>query len=293
MKATAFLRRWFRSGKNGKTILLFPLLAGGLALLLAGCAQGLGGGYAESGAYPAPAMEASAPAESSKKIARQADASYAPVSRPGLGTDWGREVSSRMYYSDFQRASAKPRGGIATIHYNDREGVEAMTRYTGGSPHAYGGLQKAAGGTVEWGVKKGWGYLKSHYIDGRRLVTGTKGATYSIVVKNLCHCRVEAVVSVDGLDVMDGRPASTKKRGYLIAPGGTLEVKGFRTAENAVAAFRFSSVPRSYASQRHGDSRNVGVIGLAIFTEKGHDPWRWSRDVRRRPGASPFAEAAR
>ena len=38
---------------------------------------------------------------------------------------------------------------------------------------------------------------------------------------------------------------------------------------DAVAAFEFSGVGASYANLRHGDTRNVGVIGLAVFTERG------------------------
>ena len=48
----------------------------------------------------------------------------------------------------------------------------------------------------------------------------------------------------------------------------------------------------SYANQRHGDARHAGVIGLAVFTEKGVDPWTWMPDeVNRRKTANPFAEA--
>jgi len=50
----------------------------------------------------------------------------------------------------------------------------------------------------------------------------------------------------------------------------------------------FSSVSDSYANLKHGDTRNVGVIGLAVFPERGVDPWEGT------PPASkprPFAEA--
>ncbi|PQJ27936.1 hypothetical protein [Rubritalea profundi] len=99
-------------------------------------------------------------------------------------------------------------------------------------------------------------------------------------------------MSVDGLDVMDGKSASTKKRGYMIEPGKTLSVKGFRTSDAAVAAFKFSSVDTSYSNLRHGTTRNVGVIGMAVFTEKGIDPWRWNGgELDARNAAQAFAEA--
>ena len=99
---------------------------------------------------------------------------------------------------------------------------------------------------------------------------------------------------MDGLDVMDGKPASYGKRGYLVAAGDTMEIEGFRTSYSTVAAFKFSSVANSYANLRHGDTRNVGVIGLAVFTRKGVNPWTWMpKEVNRRNSAQPFATAPR
>jgi len=95
---------------------------------------------------------------------------------------------------------------------------------------------------------------------------------------------------VDGLDVLDGKPASTKRPGYVISPGDTVEIKGFRTSYEAVAAFKFSSVSQSYANTRHGDTRNVGVIGLAAYLEQGTDPWKWMpKEIEKRDTANPFA----
>lgn len=232
---------------------------------------------------------AAAPAVQGDSVAsRSAGSAYRQKSRPGLGTGWGDEVDSNIGYSSFARSSSKP-AGVATIYYNDKEGVAAMA---GRWKHSGGGMQDAAGGLVEWGVKGGWGTLKNYNSGGRRYVVGRKGSNYSLVVKNKCHSALEVVLSVDGLDVMTGRAASYGKRGYIVRPGKTLEVKGFRTSESAVAAFKFSSVSGSYANMRHGKTRNVGVIGMAVFTRRGVDPWKWSRRaVDKRHGASPFAEA--
>lgn len=211
-----------------------------------------------------------------------------PQSRPGLGTGWGNEVSSNIGYTSFTRSSSTPQG-VSTIYYNDKEGVAAMSRPW---RHSGSGMQRAADGLVEWGVKGSWSMLKNYHSGKRRYVVGRKGGNYALVVKNLCHSRLEVVLSVDGLDVMDGRAASFKKRGYIIQPGKTLTVKGFRTSESAVASFQFSSVSSSYSNIRHGSTRNVGVIGMAVFSPKGVDPWKWSRRaVQQRHGASPFAEA--
>lgn len=213
----------------------------------------------------------------------------APAERPGLATGWGAERTSEMTYTSFVRASSKP-AGTDVIFYNNPEGIKAMAR----APEKVGALQKAAGSMVEWGIKGRGGYLPAYkeYGYGRRLVAGSKGGTYSIVVKNRCKSALEIVASVDGLDVMDGKTASFSKRGYIVHPGETLEIDGFRKSESKVAAFEFSGVSDSYANLRHGDTRNVGVIGIAVFTQKGVDPWTWSSgEVGRRNSASPFAVA--
>lgn len=211
--------------------------------------------------------------------------------RPGLATGWGDQKYSSVSSADFTRSSSKPAGTDA-IYYNDKRGIEAMT----GNPQRVAAMQSAAGDLVEWGVKGKNGFLATYKEGGygRRLVAGNQGEEYKIVVRNRCQSTLEIVASVDGLDVFDGKTASFKKNGYLIRPGQTFEIEGFRTSMNSVAAFKFSSVASSYANLRHGDTRNVGVIGLAVFTQKGVNPWgnRYEESGRRNT-AQPFAEAPR
>lgn len=209
--------------------------------------------------------------------------------RPGLATGWGEEKKSHLIQGSFVRASSKP-AGIDVIYYNDSKGVDAMTGYK----QRVSPMQTAAGSLVEWGVKGGIGFLPTYKEGGygRRLVVGDKGSNYSIVVKNRCKSALEIVASVDGLDVQDGQSASYSKRGYIVEPGETLEIEGFRTSYSRVAAFKFSSVSNSYANMRHGNTRNVGVIGIAVFTQKHVNPWTWMpNEVYQRDTAKPFATA--
>ncbi len=106
---------------------------------------------------------------------------------------------------------------------------------------------------------------------GRTWVLGRLGERYQLRVRNGSDRRIEVVASVDGRDVVDGRAASTAKRGYVVGPWGEVTIDGFRLSTDAVAAFRFSSVPDSYAA-RMGDARDVGVVGAAIFSERGRRP---------------------
>jgi hypothetical protein len=104
-------------------------------------------------------------------------------------------------------------------------------------------------------------------------------------VRNGTTARFEIVASVDGLDVIDGKPADPNRRGYIVDPHGTLVIDGFRTSDASVAAFRFGRVSDSYAARTSGD-RNVGVVGFAIFSERGA---YWTpAELGRRDTADPF-----
>src|SRR5579862_7347959 len=58
----------------------------------------------------------------------------------------------------------------------------------------------------------------------RFYVQGTAGERYTIHITNPTPNRVEAVVSVDGLDAVDGEAGDLHKRGYIVPPYGDVRV---------------------------------------------------------------------
>lgn len=217
--------------------------------------------------------------------------------RPGLGTAWGEQRESWAEAAAFTRASGDRPAGRDRLYYNDRGGVDAMLDFLGGKPNRADGLQSSAGGLVRFGLRVGAGrWADGFETKGRRFAIGERGERYEIILKNDARRPVEVVLSVDGLDVMDGKAASLQKRGYVLAPFETLAVDGFRTSNTTVAAFRFGSVFDSYGRRRHGDAINAGVIGIAVFEEtrrrdagaqRDSGPHAWRR-VGSRP--SPFGQ---
>ncbi len=139
--------------------------------------------------------------------------------------------------------------------------------------------------------------LDAYRNRGRLYVLGSPGQRYAVRITNHSDHRIEALLSVDGLDVIDGQPADLRKRGYIVAPYDTVEIEGFRVSTEQVASFRFSSVRNSYAG-RKGIARNIGVIGLAIFAERHRvarprpAPIPMPHTSRRGPGASPYDRRA-
>jgi hypothetical protein len=240
------------------------------------------GDAAPPSAAPAPPpMRSDLPAESAAREAPRAE------QRPGLGTEWGETRHSRITTVSFRRADPATPFAHAALFYNDRQGARAMAAGSSPSPQRE---VPVGDGIVTFGLRDGDSgrFLTGFEAGDRDYVIGEAGQRYVIVVQNHAPMRIEVVVSVDGLDVIDGRPASFGKRGYLVDGHGTLEIDGFRQSEEEVAAFRFGSVRDSYASKKTGDSRNVGVIGVALFHEQGTSPSLWRDEVDRRHDADPF-----
>lgn len=107
---------------------------------------------------------------------------------------------------------------------------------------------------------------------GQAFVAGVYGQAYEIRVHNRSGQRVEAVVAVDGRDVVTGQPVDPRRhRGHLVRPYGTTSVAGFRSSEAAVAQFRFSTIPQSYA-WRTGTAWGIGTIRVWVFEESMPEP---------------------
>lgn len=246
-------------------------------------------GAAKSAAPPpAPASRggsgASASADASPRSRTFEPSTPAPEQRPGLGTEFGERRSSRVHDVTFVREAGRP-FAVAALNYNDRKGVDALASMAARRDSARS--VSTGGGAVTISVRDAQAEpLEAVHVGDRTFVIGQAGQRYTIVLQNHTSHRFEAVGTVDGLDVINGKPGTFDNRGYVLMPFATLEIEGFRTSTAAVAAFRFASVADSYAAQT-GSARNVGVIGLAFFGEKG-DSFVPESETRLRDSASPF-----
>jgi len=129
---------------------------------------------------------------------------------------------------------------------------------------------------------------RTYTHDGETYVLGQLGSHYTLRISNHTGRRIEAVMSVDGRDAIDGKPADWRsKRGYLVPAWGSVDVEGWRISHAQAAAFRFSSVPDSYAA-RTGSARDVGVIGVAVFPERYLPPRVYRVPPPYRPYSYPY-----
>lgn len=101
---------------------------------------------------------------------------------------------------------------------------------------------------------------------GRLYVAGTPGNRYAVSLRNRNDGRVLTVISVDGVNAVSGETANASQSGYVLAPGQSAEIAGWRKSLEEVAAFYFTRIGDSYAA-RTERPQNVGVIGVAVFNE--------------------------
>jgi hypothetical protein len=110
---------------------------------------------------------------------------------------------------------------------------------------------------------------KQYSHEGKIFIESKEGSEYTIEVKNNTWQRVLTVCSVDGLDILNGKPAKETNSGYVISGYSNGKFDGFRLSDNKVAKFVFDYKNASYAaSKKDGSEKNVGVIGVRIFNEK-------------------------
>ncbi|WP_395704326.1 hypothetical protein [Aquabacterium sp.] len=107
--------------------------------------------------------------------------------------------------------------------------------------------------------------------DGRQFVPGRPGARYALRLRNLSAGRVLVVLSVDGINVVSGETADWRQVGYVLEPGRSYDINGWRKSGTEIAAFEFAPIERSYAALT-GRPGNVGVIGMAVFRERHVPP---------------------
>ena len=103
---------------------------------------------------------------------------------------------------------------------------------------------------------------------GMSFIEARHGSNYSVKIKNDNAFKVMAVLSVDGLDVITGKPAEDVNKGYIVDAYSQVEIKGYRISDKNSAAFVFSAKGKSYVANATGSSRNSGVIGVRVFREK-------------------------
>lgn len=236
---------------------------------------------------PAGETAQNAPPAATAGAADKAEEAPSSDERPGLGTEFGESRESRISTTSFTREHSDRPFDALRLFYNDATGARAMAQRAGisdiGSAQA-----RTREGAITVRLLDGSGSPLQGFSSGSNTyVVGSAGDRYTIQIRNNTGTRFEAVTTVDGLDVINGRTGSLSNRGYIVNGFSTVEIDGWRRSTDTVAAFRFGKVSQSYAGKK-GEDRNVGVIGVALFEEQGASLGWSQREIDRRHSADPF-----
>lgn len=176
-----------------------------------------------------------------------------------LGTAWGENVSSQVTQVEATRLYSHPQG-LANIYYSAQSSSEGTQTIAVRLASVLMQVQTAGARNLPL----------YRYKNGDYSFSASEGDSYQLYFNNSSRTKTyEIVASVDGLDVISGSSASLSNSGYIVYPGDTLEIKGFRKSDSAVAAFRFAKPDDSYAANSvSGNKDNTGVIGVAVFEMK-------------------------
>ncbi len=136
---------------------------------------------------------------------------------------------------------------------------------------------------------------KQYLHNGRTFIEAKEGSEYVVEIKNNSWEKILAVVSVDGLNVVDGEPADDNGTGYILDKYSAQKLYGFQYSKEKVAAFKFGAfgavkidpatgkpeidpstgkeIPLGYAASKgDGAEKNAGVIGVRIWDEIPQPP---------------------
>ena len=98
------------------------------------------------------------------------------------------------------------------------------------------------------------------------------GIEYEIRISNHeRHGRILFVIGVDGLSVIDGSRASEQSGGYVLNPGDSTRIRGWRRGLDRVAAFTFTHRDDSYAGQT-GRRDHIGEVWVWAIREQSGPP---------------------
>lgn len=118
--------------------------------------------------------------------------------------------------------------------------------------------------------------LKKYYVDGIETVGVWGDEPFEIRFKNNTWQKVQVKLTLDGTDILTGKPADTEvsKDMWVVNGYATLSLKAWPETNNGGAQFVFTSADNSVAVHTHGDLSSRGIIAAAVFTEGHVEPIR-------------------
>lgn len=118
--------------------------------------------------------------------------------------------------------------------------------------------------------------VKEVHHRGKTYVEGRSGTEYTLQFRSFERTRVLVIPSVDGLCVIDGKPAGRTSPGFIVEPYATIDIPGWVVDSTTAAKFEFwpqdARGQKTYVEelQKSGarvDIGNQGLIGFLVLEE--------------------------
>lgn len=123
--------------------------------------------------------------------------------------------------------------------------------------------------------------LKKYSVDGIETVGAWGDEPFEIRFRNNTSSRVQVKLTMDGTDILTGKPASTEvsKDMWLVEANSSISLKAWPETSNGGAAFVFTSAKNSVAAHTHGDMSSRGIIAAAVYVEGYKEPERFYKSA--------------
>ena len=104
----------------------------------------------------------------------------------------------------------------------------------------------------------------------KRYFQAFEGGHYAVELRNLTGRRIAFVMSVDGLNVLNGERSSLSSTEpmYVLGPWDTAVIRGWRTSLDEVQQFIFVNEQVSYAARVGKANGDMGWVRVATFEEQ-------------------------
>lgn len=123
---------------------------------------------------------------------------------------------------------------------------------------------------VDFNVRINGNNVAMYSHEGKTFVEGRVDTEYALHIKNRNSFRVKVVLTVDQINVINGKPSSgeSSEAGYILDAGESQTILGYRLDDDSVAKFKFTKKEASYAQSEHEMKGTTGVLGCRVFSEE-------------------------
>ncbi len=128
----------------------------------------------------------------------------------------------------------------------------------------------------------------------KKYLEAKKGENYGIMIRNNSPERLGVVIAVDGRNIISGSRSDlgNNETMYIVNAYEQVRSDGWRTTDNDVHQFYFTTPADSYSVRTFADSSAMGVIAVAVYREKGQPQPMFDMSGNETAPAAPSMDSA-